>query len=147
MITYVSFLQAVNLQPGGSENGSSLVDRDRPDVTDELDVDAFGVIDVKLDWLGVVELLAEGKANRVFDGKEEVRESLGGLLVESGVMDGWDLKDDEDGSVNGEMLGEIEVLCAKETAALVMSLARVVFLPREEGRNVLLTEYMDELAP
>lgn len=137
----------MNLQPGGSENGSSLVDKDRPDVTDELDVNAFGVIDVKLDWLGVVELLAEGKANRVFDGKEEVRESLGELLVESGVMDECDLKDDEDGSVDGEMLGEIEVVFARETAALVISLARVVFLPREEGRNVLLTEYMDELAP
>ena len=137
----------MNLQPGGSENGSSLVDKDRPDVTDELDVNAFGVIDVKLDWLGFVELLAEGKATRVFDGKEEVRESSGELLVESGVMDGGDLKDDEDGSVNGEMPGGIEVAFARETAALVISLARVVFLPSAEGRNVLLTEYMDELAP
>ena len=140
MITYVLFPKAVNLQPGGSENGSSLVDKDRLDVTDELDVDASWVIDVKLDWLGVVELLAVGKANRVFDGKEEVGESLGELLVESGVMDGCDLKEDEDDSVNGEMPGDIEVIFAMEAAALVMSLARVVFLLREEGRNVLLAE-------
>ena len=140
MITYVLFPKAVNLQPGGSENGSSLVDKDKLDVTDELDVDASWVIDVKLDWLGVVELLAVGKANRVFDGKEEVGESLGELLVESGVMDGCDLKEDEDDSVNGEMPGDIEVIFAMETAALVMSLARVVFLLREEGRNVLLAE-------
>ena len=74
MRTYVSFRKTVSLQPGGSENGSSLLDKDGPDVTDGIGVDGFGVTDAKLDWLGVIDL-------RVVDDKEEDSEGLGRLLA------------------------------------------------------------------
>ena len=121
MRTYVSFPKAVSLQPGGSENGSLLVDEDGPDVTDEFcSVDDFGVIDAKLDRLVAVELLAGCKVNRVFDEREEGPEILGKLLVWSDVLDECDLDDEDDGSVNDELPGEIELVFASETSAVVM---------------------------
>ncbi len=121
MIMYVSFPKAVSLQPGGSENGCSLVDKDGPDVTDGVGVNAFGRIDAKLDWLEATELLAGGKVARVVDEKEEGPGGLGELLVWSGVMDGCDLSGDDDGSVNDEIPGDIELVFASETPAVVMS--------------------------
>ena len=122
MRTYVSFPKAVSLQPGGSENGSLLVDEDGPDVTAGVCVvDGFGVIDAELDRHGAVELLAGGEVNRVFDEKEEGPEISGKLLVWSGVLDECDLDDEYDGSVNGELPGERELVPAYETSAVVMS--------------------------
>ena len=61
-------------------------------------------------------------------------------------MGACDLDDDGGGSINGETLGETELVFVRETSAAVMStLARVVFLLREERRDMLLTRQSDEL--